>query len=384
MGRSRPTRATGSGRPGRTSSLTACAGKTLVRIDLDPNLEQAWRQERQSSQVQQAVDRGLPKTKLTGIPFRMEMSGFARLEGSLPVTADIGIAWPVLAAKVAGKLGIELDFLSAPQETREGKEMRAWISDNVQPLDRARMHESMRGLRAASGDSMTPNASAKAQETLPGIALSPNYKWYVVGMLWFCGFFNYADRQAIFSIFPLLQNTLHLDKVQLGLLGSSFALVYGICAPFAGNIVDRVRRKSAVLWGLQTWSIICMLTAVSRNFGTLLFFRAAEGSRRDVLLPRLDVAHQRLSRAQDALARHGHPSDHRLHRHHRRRILRRADRPVLRLALVVRRLRRTGRAARVGADEVPGRAGARRGGPRGFPGRQAPRPPTCRCRISSR
>jgi MFS family permease len=124
---------------------------------------------------------------------------------------------------------------------------------------------------------MTSNASASAKETLPKIALSPNYKWYVVGMLWFCGFFNYADRQAVFSIFPLLQQTLHLDKIQLGLLGSSFALVYGICAPFAGNIVDRVRRKSAVLWGLQTWSVICILTAVSRNFSTLLFFRAAEG-----------------------------------------------------------------------------------------------------------
>src|SRR5690349_13184976 len=124
---------------------------------------------------------------------------------------------------------------------------------------------------------MTSNASASAKAALPKIALSPNYKWYVVGMLWFCGFFNYADRQAVFSIFPLLQQQLHLDKVQLGLLGSSFALVYGICAPFAGNIVDRVRRKSAVLWGLQTWGLICMLTEDSRTFGTLMFFRAAEG-----------------------------------------------------------------------------------------------------------
>lgn len=126
--------------------------KTLVRIDLDPNLERAWLQERESSRVQQAVDRGLPKTKLTGIPFRMEMSGFARLEGSLPVTADIGIAWPVLADKVARSLGIELDFLSAAQETPEGKEMRAWISDHVQPLDRARMHLAQ-SLRAVTGDS---------------------------------------------------------------------------------------------------------------------------------------------------------------------------------------------------------------------------------------
>jgi len=44
------------------------------------------------------------------------MSGFARLETSLPVTADIGVAWPVLAAKVAGRLGVTLDFLPGPQE----------------------------------------------------------------------------------------------------------------------------------------------------------------------------------------------------------------------------------------------------------------------------
>lgn len=65
------------------------ADKTLVRIDLDPNLKQAWLAERQSQTVQEAINQGLPKTKLTGIPFRMEMSGFARLEGSLPVVRDL-------------------------------------------------------------------------------------------------------------------------------------------------------------------------------------------------------------------------------------------------------------------------------------------------------
>ena len=119
-------------------------GKALVRIDLDPNLERAWLQERQSSQIQQAVDRGLPKTKLTGIPFRMEMSGFARLEGSLPVTADIGVAWPVLAVAVEEGLGLKLDFVSAPQETPEGKLMREWITGTVQPVDRQKMREELR------------------------------------------------------------------------------------------------------------------------------------------------------------------------------------------------------------------------------------------------
>ena len=120
------------------------AGKTLVRIDLDSNLELAWRQERENAQVQQAVDKGLPKTKLTGIPFRMEMSGFARLEGSLPITADIGAAWPVLASHLEELLGLQLDFIPAPQETPEGRVMRDWITDCVQPLDRERMVAAVR------------------------------------------------------------------------------------------------------------------------------------------------------------------------------------------------------------------------------------------------
>jgi MFS family permease len=103
------------------------------------------------------------------------------------------------------------------------------------------------------------------------------YKWYVVGMLWWICFFNYADRQAIFSVFPLLEKEFGLTLEQLGWLGSSFGLVYGLCAPFAGRAVDRVRRKSAILGGLHAWSAICMATALSRGFGQLLFFRAAEG-----------------------------------------------------------------------------------------------------------
>jgi hypothetical protein len=111
-------------------------GKTLVRIDLDPHLKKAWEFERQGQAVQEAIDQGLPKTKVTGIPFRMEMSGFARLEGSLPVIGDIGIIWPVLACRVAQALGVELDFVSHPQQTPEGKAMREWIVENVQPIDR--------------------------------------------------------------------------------------------------------------------------------------------------------------------------------------------------------------------------------------------------------
>jgi len=115
-------------------------GKTLIRIDLDPNLERAWEMERQNAKVQNAVNQGLPKTKRTGIPFRMEMSGFARLEGSIPITADIGVAWPVLVSTLEERLGVNLDFISAPQETEEGQNMREWITHEVAYLDRARLY----------------------------------------------------------------------------------------------------------------------------------------------------------------------------------------------------------------------------------------------------
>src|SRR5271168_132881 len=114
---------------------------------------------------------------------------------------------------------------------------------------------------------------------------SPHYKWYVVAMLWGIAFFNYADRQAVFSIFPLLEREFRLSDVQLGMLGSSFAAVYGVTAPLAGYLVDRVRRKAAILGGLRVWSAICMATAVSRTFVQLVVFRAAEGLGETVYFP---------------------------------------------------------------------------------------------------
>lgn len=106
-------------------------------------------------------------------------------------------------------------------------------------------------------------------------AVSPNYKWQVVGMLWGISFFNYADRQAIFSVFPLLQDSMHLTNVQLGLLGSAFAWVYGLGGMFAGAIVDRIRRKTAILGGLYVWSVICAATAAVTGFrGSLLCARS--------------------------------------------------------------------------------------------------------------
>ncbi|MHA1791340.1 MAG: hypothetical protein ACTSVI_01765 [Promethearchaeota archaeon] len=120
--------------------------KIIARIDLDWNLDKAWKQERSSSLVQQAIAEGKPKTKLTGIPFRMEMSGFARLETSIPIIGDLGAAWPVIMSRVSKDLGIKLDFMSYKQETEEGKKMREFIVNDVKHVNKDKMEKRLEEL----------------------------------------------------------------------------------------------------------------------------------------------------------------------------------------------------------------------------------------------
>jgi MFS family permease len=103
------------------------------------------------------------------------------------------------------------------------------------------------------------------------------YRWWVVAMLWLVCLFNYADRQAIFSVFPLLKAEMGLSDVQLGVVASSFMWVYAAGAPFAGMIGDRFNRKHLILGGLIFWSLITIATALSRTYWQLVLFRALEG-----------------------------------------------------------------------------------------------------------
>ncbi len=113
--------------------------KKLIRIDLDENLRKAQDLQKQSAMIQEAIDKGLPKTKISKIPFRMEMSAFARHEGSIPIIGDIGQVWPLMAWRVANELNINLDFMSYSQETEDGKAMREWIVKEIKFLNREKL-----------------------------------------------------------------------------------------------------------------------------------------------------------------------------------------------------------------------------------------------------
>jgi len=111
------------------------------------------------------------------------------------------------------------------------------------------------------------------------------YSWLVVGMLWFICFFNYADRQAIFSIFKVLESEFGFSKQQLGLIGSAFAIVYALSAPVAGQLADRVSRKFVILAGLYVWSAVTGFTALCTQVWQFVLVRGAEGLGETVYFP---------------------------------------------------------------------------------------------------
>jgi MFS family permease len=104
-----------------------------------------------------------------------------------------------------------------------------------------------------------------------------SYKWWVVLMLWLVCFFNYADRQAIFAVFPKLKEEFGFDKVQLGLIGSAFMWVYAAGAPLAGVVCDRFRRKDLILGGCLFWSFVTITTGWCSKFWHFVTVRALEG-----------------------------------------------------------------------------------------------------------
>lgn len=105
-----------------------------------------------------------------------------------------------------------------------------------------------------------------------------SYPWVLLGLFWVVYFLNHADRQILFSVFPLLQTELGLSNMELGLLGSSFQWVYACLVPVAGFLGDSVSRKRIIVVALLLWSLTTVASGLVAGFGLLLLFRSLTGA----------------------------------------------------------------------------------------------------------
>jgi len=81
---------------------------------------------------------------------------------------------------------------------------------------------------------------------------------------------NYADRNVLFAVQPLVQNEFRINKAQIGYLTSAFLICYMLAAPFVGPLADRYSRKLIISLGAIFWSGLTLLTAVTHTYTELL------------------------------------------------------------------------------------------------------------------
>src|SRR5215831_1163972 len=93
---------------------------------------------------------------------------------------------------------------------------------------------------------------------------------------------NYADRYVLPAILSKIHQApnlggLGLTQGQLGLIGSSFLLVYALATLPLGVWADRSSRKNIVALCVGVWSIATVLAGFTRNFVQLFSVRAILG-----------------------------------------------------------------------------------------------------------
>ena len=96
-------------------------------------------------------------------------------------------------------------------------------------------------------------------------------------ILFIINILNYTDRYILPAILPKLQHDLGLNNTELGLLGSSFLLVYALATLPLGIWADRGVRKNIVALCVGIWSIATTLAGITQNFIQLFSVRAILG-----------------------------------------------------------------------------------------------------------
>jgi MFS transporter, Spinster family, sphingosine-1-phosphate transporter len=96
------------------------------------------------------------------------------------------------------------------------------------------------------------------------------HPWTALILLTALNLLNYADRNVLFAVQPLVQQEFRINKEQIGYLTSAFLLCYMFAAPFAGRLADKYSRKIIIAVGAIFWSGLTLLTAVTHTYGELL------------------------------------------------------------------------------------------------------------------
>lgn len=105
----------------------------------------------------------------------------------------------------------------------------------------------------------------------------PQLRWLAACVLFTSSTLNYLDRGTLNALAPTILTEFSLTRQQFGYLLSAFNVVYALCAPLMGWLVDRMGLRSGAAFVVGLWSLAGMSTALAQTYGQLLATRAALG-----------------------------------------------------------------------------------------------------------
>ncbi len=112
------------------------------------------------------------------------------------------------------------------------------------------------------------------------------YAWSVLAILIATAILSYTDRQVLSLLVDPIPSDLGIGDQQIGyLLGTAFAVVYGVAGIPLGYLADRTSRRNLILAGVLVWSCGTLACGLSHTFGELFAARILVGLGEAVLSP---------------------------------------------------------------------------------------------------
>ncbi|GJJ04296.1 MFS transporter [Duganella rhizosphaerae] len=95
--------------------------------------------------------------------------------------------------------------------------------------------------------------------------------------LFLINFLNFFDRTIPAVVLEPIRKEFALDDMMLGLMGTTFTLMYALAGLPLGRLSDRVRRTRVLAGGVFVWSLMTAASGLAWNFGSFLLIRLGVG-----------------------------------------------------------------------------------------------------------
>src|SRR5262245_29757838 len=103
------------------------------------------------------------------------------------------------------------------------------------------------------------------------------YQFRLLAVLALINFVNFAARQVLPALVPILRAQFSISDAQLGWLQSSLLIVLALASVPSGFLADRLSRKAIIAFGILFWSAATFVGGLASGFVMLLVARSFVG-----------------------------------------------------------------------------------------------------------